>query len=149
MGTQQGGADGQGAVLNYTMPQYDIIGAGTGVQGTYLVKVTMTAKKPDKVSDADLTKCAVHGVLFRGFSGERQHQRPLAVSAANEQQHAGFYNEFFQQPCLSYAVIEPTSRMVMKSGKEYKVSALVSVKKDQLRKDLTQQGILKGLTNGF
>lgn len=142
-------SNSQGALLNYTMPQYDIIGVGTGVQGTYLVKVTMTAKKPDKVSDADLTKCAVHGVLFRGFSGERQHQRPLAVSAANEQQHAGFYNEFFQQPYLSYAVIEPTSRMVMKSGKEYKVSALVSVKKDQLRKDLTQQGILKGLTNGF
>jgi hypothetical protein len=37
----------------------------------------------------------------------------------------------------------------MKVGKEYKVSAIVSVMKDQLRKDLTQQGVLKGLANGF
>ena len=84
--------------INYVLPTYTIEGAGTGVQGTYLVKVTMTAKKPDKVKDTDLAQCAVHGVLFRGFSGERQHQRPLAGNAMNEQQHADFYNSFFIFP---------------------------------------------------
>ena len=67
----------------------------------------------------------------------------------NEQQHADFYNSFFQQAYLSYANTESSSRSVMKVGKEYKVSAIVSVMKDQLRKDLTQQGVLKGLANGF
>lgn len=137
------------SAINYTLPTYTIEGAGTGVQGTYLVKVTMTAKKPDKVKDTDLAQCAVHGVLFRGFSGERQNQRPLAGNAMNEQQHADFYNSFFQQAYLSYANTESSSRSVMKVGKEYKVSAIVSVMKDQLRKDLTQQGVLKGLANGF
>ena len=129
--------------INYVMPTYTIEGAGTGVQGTYLVKVTMTAKKPENVKDEDLTKCAVHGVLFRGFQGDRQHQRPMAGSATSEQQHADFYNGFFQQQYQSYASTEATSRTVTKAGKEYKVSALVSVNKDQLRKDLTQQGALK------
>ena len=137
------------SAINYTLPTYTIEGAGTGVQGTYLVKVTMTAKKPDKVKDTDLAQCAVHGVLFRGFSGERQNQRPLAGNAMNEQQHADFYNSFFQQAYQSYANTESSSRSVMKVGKEYKVSAIVSVMKDQLRKDLTQQGVLKGLANGF
>lgn len=137
------------AAINYTIPTYTIEGAGTGVQGTYLVKVTMSAKKPDKVKDTDLAQCAVHGVLFRGFSGDRQHQRPLAGNAMNEQQHADFYNTFFQQAYQQYAATESASRTVMKVGKEYKVSAMVSVMKDQLRKDLTQQGVLKGLASGF
>ena len=135
--------------INYTIPTYTIEGAGTGVQGTYLVKVTTSAKSPNKVSDTDLALCAVHGVLFRGFSGERQHQRPLTGNAVNEQQYADFYNTFFQQAYKQYGYTEPTSRSVMKVGKEYKVSALVSVKKDQLRKDLTQQGIIRGIANGF
>ena len=33
--------------INYVMPTYTIEGAGTGVQGTYLVKVSMTAQKPE------------------------------------------------------------------------------------------------------
>ncbi|MBS7396611.1 MAG: hypothetical protein KIG35_08035, partial [Prevotellamassilia sp.] len=48
--------------------EYDITSAGSGVQGTYLVKVYVNSKKKDLV-DADLKYAAVHGVLFRGFSG--------------------------------------------------------------------------------
>ena len=130
--------------INYVLPTYTIEGEGTGVQGTYLVKVTMTANKPD-VKDEELAKCAIHGILFRGFQGNRQHQRPLAGSATNEQKNADFYNEFFQQQYQSYATTEAGSRSVMKAGKEYKVSAMVSVNKDQLRKDLTQQGALRDI----
>ena len=131
--------------IDYVMPAYTIEGAGTGVQGTYLVKVTMSAKKPEDVKDEDLAKCAVHGVLFRGFQGDRQHQRPMAGSALSEQQHADFYNGFFQQQYQLYASTDFGSRSVTKAGKEYKVSALVSVNKDQLRKDLTQQGALRDI----
>lgn len=131
--------------IEYVIPTYSIEGAGTGIQGTYLVKVTMTAKKPEDAKDEDLAKCAIHGVLFRGFQGDRQHQRPMAGSATSEQQHADFYNGFFQQQYQSYATTETDSRSVIKSGENYKVSAIVSVSKDQLRKDLTQQGALRDI----
>ena len=130
----------------YTIPDYAIEGAGTGVQGTYLVKVTMDAKKVEDATDQELTKCAVHGVLFRGFesAGNRQHQRPLADSALIETQNAGFFNHFFRQPYQQYGQAETTSRSVTKMGKNlFKVTATVSVKCDQLRKDLMTQGVLK------
>ena len=131
----------------YTIPDYTIEGAGTGVQGTYLVKVTMDAKSVEEATDQELTKCAIHGVLFRGFesAGNRQHQRPLAGSALVETQNSGFFSHFFHQPYQQYGQAESTSRQVTKMGKNlFKVSATVTVKGDQLRKDLTTQGLLKG-----
>ncbi len=133
------------------MPVYKIEGAGTGVQGTYLVKVTVTVKKVQDVDDDCFMRGAIHGVLFRGFSSQlnRQHQKPLAGSATAEQQHADFFNDFFTSDFRNYATADSESRMVMKVGKEYQVSSLVSVQKDQLRRYLEDQGILKKLTNGF
>ena len=37
----------------------------------------------------------------------------------------------------------------IKVGKEYKIGLIVSVRKDALRKDLEQAGIIKGLNSGF
>jgi hypothetical protein len=37
----------------------------------------------------------------------------------------------------------------IKVGKEYKVGMVVSVSKDQLRRDLEAAGIIKGLATGF
>ena len=64
---------------------YNIEGAGTGTQGTYLVKVTVITKDK-KVSDDAIKRAAVHGVLFRGFTDTtvRRTQKPLAGSIANE-----------------------------------------------------------------
>lgn len=140
-----------GGTLDYNMPTYTIEGAGTGTQGTYLVKISITAKKPNDISDQNLLRCAVHGVLFRGFCSTefRQRQRPMAGSALSEHQYADFYNSFFQQSYQQYGQTVSSSRSVMKIGKEYQVSAVVSVMKDQLRKDLTQQGVIKGLNSGF
>ena len=47
------------------MPQYDITGAGSGNEGMLLVKVFVYSKK---VTDQDLKRAAVHGVVFRGCS---------------------------------------------------------------------------------
>ena len=72
---------------------YEIEGAGTGTQGTYLVKITVITKDK-KIADEKIASCAVHGVLFRGFSNKelRQSQRPLAGSAMAESQHADFFS---------------------------------------------------------
>ena len=37
----------------------------------------------------------------------------------------------------------------LKVGKEYKIGVVISVSKDNLRKDLEDAGIVKGLSSGF
>ena len=132
------------------LPQYSIEGAGVGTQGTYLVKVTITSKKSN-ITEAELVKCAVHGVLFRGFSSKenRQNQKPLAGSALSESNHADFYNSFFMSSYLNYAQVINGSRQTIKSGKEYKVSTIVTVLKTELKKDLVNAGVIEGLKSGF
>jgi hypothetical protein len=134
------------------LPTYEIAGAGVGNQGTYLVKVTVVSKS-NKADDSVIRRCAVHGVLFKGFANEGSHQstRPLAGSGLNESQHADFYKDFFAPGGASenYVSEVKNSRSVVKSGKEYKISTIVTVLKEQLMKDLQQEGIIKGLNSIF
>lgn len=131
---------------------YEIEGAGTGMQGTYLVKVTVISKKK-KVDNELIARCAVHGVLFRGFTNKelRQSQKPLAGSPMVEAQHQQFFNDFFAEngPAVAYVTSMDSSLQVVKSGKQYKISTIVTVNKGQLQKDLEKAGIIKGLNNGF
>lgn len=131
---------------------YEIVSAGTGAQGTYLVTITVVTG--DKKLEDDVVKaCAVHGVLFKGFvsNDNRQHQRPLAGSATVEADHADFYDNFFSDPSSygRYADIVTGSRKVIKSGKKYKVTNTVTVYKDQLKKDLENAGAVDGLNSIF
>lgn len=131
---------------------YQIEGAGTGAQGSYLVKVwVVTGNK--KLADDIIGRCGVHGVLFKGFSNTetRQHQKPLAGSPTVEQQHADFFNDFFADggEYRNYVQVVSNTRTVVKSGKKYKIGATVTVSKEQLRRDLEAKGILRGLNTGF
>lgn len=135
------------------LPEYELEGNGTGAQGTYLVKVSVLTKDKQLNSD-ELGRCAVHGVLFKGFSAKelrQQHQKPLAGSAAAEAQHADFFNSFFAEngAYKNYVGEVSGSRTVIKSGKKYRVSATVTVNKEQLRKDLEKSGVIRGLNSGF
>lgn len=131
---------------------YELEGAGTGTQGSYLVKVTVITKDK-KIADEVIARCAVHGVLFRGFTNKelRQSQRPLAGSAMAEAQHADFFKDFFKEGGIAKNYVSSVngSRQVTKSGKQYKVSAVVTVNKEQLHSDLEKAGIIKGLNTGF
>lgn len=136
---------------NQAIPEYTIEGAGTGQQGTYLVKVTVISKKKN-VEAKTLCRAAVHGVLFRGFSSTeyRQSQKPLA-GVANEGQHADFYADFFGNngAAASYASVVPGSFVRTKFQKEYQTSAIVTVQKEQLLQFLERQGIVRGLNSAF
>ena len=74
--------------------KYEIEGEGVGAQGIYLVKVTVIQKK-SKLDVDVIKKCAVHGVLFKGFSSQtsRTRQKPLAGSMVVEQQHQDYFDE--------------------------------------------------------
>lgn len=130
--------------------QYDIEAAGSGVQGTYLVRVWVYSKS-GKVTDDEIKRAAVHGVIFRGFNGGQgsPSQRPMASSISLEEEKAEYFEAFFSSAYLQFASIVSGSYQRVKASKNYKVGAVVQVSKDNLRRELEQAGIIKGLSNGF
>lgn len=136
--------------------RYEIECVSTGAQGAYLVKVWSYSKKPE-IAINQAKKNAVHGVIFKGFTGKGAGctQKPLASSPALEEQNEVFFEDFFADggKYMKF-VTESNDGGVgagdrMKIGKEYKIGVVVSVYKDLLRKDLEDAGIIKGLSNGF
>ncbi len=131
--------------------QYEIECAGVGAQGTYLVKVYSYSNNRKKAQQ-QAVKNAVHGVLFKGVTGkggECNSQRPLAkANIAN--QHEEFFKRFFDKGGEYAKYASATSSVeTSKTGTTFKVGVVVSVQKDQLRKDLEEAGILKSLGAGF
>lgn len=125
---------------------YEIKCAGTGQQGFYLVEVTALAKKKGDIKLNLVKKCAVHGVVFKGFSGVQgcRSQRPIANATA-EQQHADFFKAFFQKDYLNYvSSVDPTLHTVKVKG-GYEITGTVQVAKDELRNTLEKAGIVKKL----
>lgn len=133
--------------------EYQIVSAGSGTTGHYLVKVYVYSKK-NRPDPELLKKCAVHGVLFKGFTSQesRVSQKPLAKSAIVEQQNAEFFDLFFQDggAYSKYADIVTTNYEVVKvAKKQYRIGVTLSVSEAQLRSDLEKAGILRGLNSGF
>lgn len=134
--------------------KYDINSAGVSEGGTTLVEISVYAKKVKKVSSELLKKAAVHGIIFRGvnssgvtgFSG----QKALApITAAQE--HGEFFETFFAEngSFLSFADLATPTTRTAKVGKEYRVTAKVIVKTDDLKKVLKDAKVIRGLTDGF
>ncbi|MCQ2370334.1 MAG: hypothetical protein MJ007_07665 [Paludibacteraceae bacterium] len=130
---------------------YDIECAGVGAQGTYLVKVYSYSNVQSK-AQKQAVKNAVHGVIFKGVMGkgrECNSQRPLVKSDVASQ-HEDFFKNFFAEggEYAKYASATGAPE-TSKVGSQYKVGVVVSVQKDQLRRDLEEAGIIKGLSSGF
>jgi len=136
--------------------RYEIECVSTGATGSYLIKVWSYSKKPE-VAINQAKKNAVHGIIFKGFTGAGAGctQKPLASSPGIEQEKAEYFKDFFADggKYMQFVTesgdgsIDPADRV--KIGKEYKIGVVVSVYKDQLRKDLEAAGIIKGLGSGF
>ncbi|MCB0479922.1 MAG: hypothetical protein KDC83_00760 [Flavobacteriales bacterium] len=137
--------------------RYEIECMGTGVQGTYLIKVWSYSKKAT-IAQEWSKKDAIHGVIFKGFAGANgcQSQKPLSRNPDLMQEQEAFFDEFFDTKTGGYRQFVnlttdgvPSAGDVQKVGKEYKVGLVVSVNKDALRKYLEDKGIIKGLASGF
>ena len=140
----------QAKKVDITQTRYDIEGVNTGTQGNFLVKVYIYTNKGEATTE-QLKYAAVHGVLFRGFSGKGfANQKALARSEI-EKQKADFFNAFWSNgDYLQFAsVINAVADRVKISGKEYKIGAIVSVSKESLRRTLESAGIIRGLNSGF
>lgn len=131
---------------------YTVTGTGNNAaaDGSYLVKVNITTKDP-KLPDADIVRCALHGVLFHGFKGSNNHfERPLAGKPSVETENSEYFNTFFDGEARSYGEVVPSTRAVTKTDKKrYVVTAVVEVHKDQLRRALQDAGVIRDLNSAF
>lgn len=132
--------------------RYEVECEKNGAEGSYLVKV-WSYSKSQSAAAKNAAKNAVHGVIFKGVAGkggECVSQRPLAPSPGVQYEKSDYFSKFFDDggEYQKYAIVVGVPESI-KIKKEYKVGVVVSVSKDQLRKDLESAGIIKGLSNGF
>jgi hypothetical protein len=135
--------------------RYEIEAVSVGTQGTYLIKVWSYSKKP-VVAINQAKKNAVHGVVFKGFTGKQgvPGQKALAGSEV-EQEKADYFDGFFADNGTFLKFVSESgdgsvaAEDRMKVGKEYKIGVVVSVNVAALRKELEDAGIIKGLGAGF
>ena len=135
---------------------YEIEPVGVGTQGSYLIKVWSYSKKP-MVALEQAKKNAVHGIIFKGFTGIQgvPGQRPLTNNPNLEVEQAEFFKNFFAEggKYMKFVNITNDGSVAaedrLKIGKEYKIGVVVSVNVAGLRKDLEDAGMVLGLNSGF
>ncbi|MBD5206927.1 MAG: hypothetical protein HDS79_01450 [Bacteroidales bacterium] len=134
-----------------------LVGEGVGNGGRPIVLVTCAAKKADKVTDQDIRRCALRGILFRGYadksnttSYDASTSHPALLTPDQEAGHADYFNDFFANDAYNaYVDIIPDNRKVMKAGKVYHVTQAVQVNVPGLRKKLEKDGIIRSLKSGW
>lgn len=137
--------------------EVSIEGEGVGNGGRPIIVVTCAAKKADKVTDADIRRFAVRGVLFRGYSDKSKSTgfdsstaHPALLDADQEVAKADYFNDFFGSGAYNtYVDILPDTRKVMKAGKEFYVSQTVQINVPALRKKLEKDGVIRSLKSGW
>ena len=135
---------------------YEIEPVSVGTQGSYLIKVWSYSKKP-MVALEQAKKNAVHGIIFKGFTGIQgvPGQRPLTNNPNLEVEQAEFFKNFFAEggKYMKFVNITNDGSVAaedrLKIGKEYKIGVVVSVNVAGLRKDLEDAGMVRGLSSGF
>ena len=131
---------------------YSVETMGVGNDGTYLIKVTDYFRSADESVYLDgLKRDAVHCIIYQGIpAGKGSIKQPALMNAdtrldGNEQA----LNEFFEQKLyLNYinSVVNSSKEITkLKDSKDYKISAIISVNKDDLRKYLIDNKIIKSL----
>lgn len=136
--------------------RYEIEAVQIGTQGTSLIKVWSYSKKPD-VAIEQAKKNAVHGIIFKGFTGKATvpGQKALTDNVNLEVEKEDFFKPFFEDggKYMKFVSMSNDGAVAaedrMKVGKEYKVGVVLSVNVSALRKDLEAAGIIKSLGAGF
>ncbi|WP_417199394.1 hypothetical protein [Bizionia sp.] len=138
--------------------RYDLECQGIAKKGAKLVKVSSYSKNPKHAISRGM-KNAVHGIIFKGYTGGNQgctSFSPLVPDVDVASQHEAFFDAFFADggDYLKYVSqatdgnIAPGDRLKI-SRREYKIGIVVTVQLDQLRKRLEKEGIVRSLASGF
>lgn len=124
---------------------YDISCAGNAI-GYYIVEVSAYSAKKRDINENFVKKCALHGVLFKGFSGESGcvAQKPIISGVTNEN-HSELIDSLLHNEYNKYTECIGGPLEVIKQNKRYKITTTIQVAKDQLRKYLENKGIIRKL----
>lgn len=138
--------------MSTTVRTYDVETMGVGNDGTYLIKVTDYFRTTDETVYLDgLKKDAVHCVIYSGIPAGNGsiNQPPLMNKDTKIEGNEQALNEFFEQKqylqFINTIVNSSKTIVKLKDSKDYKISVVISVNKDQLRKYLIDNDIIKSL----
>lgn len=138
--------------MSSTVKEYNVETMGIGVDGTYLIRVTDYFRTTDERVYLDgLKKDAVHSVIYSGIpAGNGSISQPALLNKDTRVEgNDEALNNFFEQKLYNNfinSVVNSSKNIVKIQGsKDYKISVTLSVNKDQLRKYLIDNNIIKPL----
>lgn len=134
---------------------YEIEPVAVGSEGSYLIKVWSYAKKQDEAV-LKAKKNAIHGALFRGFTGKSgvAGKAPL-VNSKERETHKKYFEDFLKDGggYLRFATLSNEGNIKssdrIRVGKQYKIGVVVSVQAANLRRELEKNKIIRSLDYGF
>ena len=126
---------------------YEMFGVGEGKAGYYLVEISAYVAKKKEISREITKKCAVHGVLFKGYSGHKGYaSKPALIRDSNlAEEKTSYFEALIEEKYEIYTSMANEFMKVVKVGKKYKVTTIVQVNVKQLRRDLERDKIIKTL----
>ena len=132
--------------------QYEVETLGVGTDGTYLIKVTDYFRTTDERVYLDgLKKDAVHCVIYSGIpAGNGSMKQPALMTndtriEGNEELLDNFFEQKLYLNFINSVVNSSKTITKIQGSKDYKISAGISVNKDDLRKYLIDNNIIKPL----
>ena len=126
---------------------------GTATDGSYIVSVTQSGASVAAALQK-AKKEAVRAVLFDGLTSSVSTtiQKPIVADRAAEIQYGEYFAKFFNEggAYLNFVAETPGRTVVpVKTGSGYKITIFLTVKKDALRKEMENNGIIKKLGQGL
>ncbi|GFR77377.1 hypothetical protein ElyMa_002236900 [Elysia marginata] len=137
---------------------YEAVCAGVGTPGNYLVKISTYGKSLGKAKEK-FRSHAVHAILFKGVSGSGatgttcNGKKPVC-NVSYEENRTWFDNFFASGDYLKYVsynnggYISSDDRIKTADG-NYKVSTVLVISLDALRKRMEKEGFARTLSKGF
>ncbi len=136
--------------MSAAIKTYEVETMGIGTDGTYLIKVTDYFRTSDEIVYLDgLKRDAVHCVIYSGIPAGNGsiYQPPLMNSDTKIEGCEQALNDFFgQKEYLNFinSVVNSSKTITrLKDSKDYRISAVISVNKDELRNYLIDKKIIK------
>lgn len=131
------------------IPSMEIICAGTGIEGTYLVQVSVIVKERNFPQET-VKKWGVYGVIFDGVSAGGRGclaQPPLQKNREAWQEKTDFWDAFFSDKQGAYenfvTLVGEQFQVTRLPSKKYKITAMLSVAKDRLWNYLKENGLVQ------
>lgn len=133
--------------------EYAVECAGTAKDGSYIVSVVCEGKNLKKTIEMAM-KSAIHAVLFKGVDGTVAgcvKHGALVTNPNAIDEHTVFFKALFKDDIYKRFVIETpgTVYTTIKTSRGIRVVITLTVIKDELRKYLEKNGVIRGLSTGF